>query len=300
MKQISFNFTNNKILFDLVDAPVADAWWQQMQLKQTREPLTPSIRMEPDFPRFSDVEECNRRILQNIKQMEQYNFYMDWPEDINAVSQENLNALHQQFHAKEELYKDQLPQSAHDTLQQINQCVHQIEQSRADDPVNYTVLEFGTLETEMSIARDIELEERTWFQEAYYEQQNPVSLLLGYCTLGKHLGHCVWTDDVQVVVDGMLRPQKHIYTQVLFRHEPNFQPRTPEDVQRHNLLQHQHQARWILENKLESHVSADDPVHCYNTAPVVAYVNAQHAELTEQDWFNIWTKQTLQTVDLQD
>ena len=301
MKQISFNFTNTEILFDLVDAPVADAWWQQMQLKQSREELTPRISMEPDFPRFRDITECNTNILHNVKQMEQYDFYLDWPEDIDTVTQEKLNTLHQQFHAKEELHKDELPQSAHDTLQQINQYVHQMEQimwSRINDPVNYAVLDFGTQATELEIQRDIELEERTWFQEAYYEQQNPVALLLGYATLGKHLGHCVWTDDVQVVKDGMLRPQKHIYTQVLFRQQPSFTPSTPSDIQRHNLAQYQQQARWILKNKLEACVSADDPVHCYSTAPVLAYANAQHANLTEQDWFNVWTTQTWLSVDL--
>ena len=295
MKQISFNFTNTEILFDLVDAPVANAWWQQMQLKQSMEELVPRISMEPDFPRFRDITECNTNILHNVKQMEQYDFYLDWPEDIDTVTQEKLNTLHQQFHAKEEQYKDELPQSAHDTIQQINQYVHQMEQimwSKTADAVNYAVLDFGTQETELKMLRDIELEERTWFQEAYYEQQNSVALLLGYATLGKHLGHCVWTNDVQVVKDRMLRPQKHIYTQVLFRHQPSFTPRTPSDIQRHNLAQYQQQARWILENKLESYVSADDPVHCYSTAPVLAYANAQHENLTEEDWFNIWTTQT--------
>jgi hypothetical protein len=176
--------------------------------------------------------------------------------------------------------------------------MEQIMWSRINDPVNYAVLDFGTQATELEIQRDIELEERTWFQEAYYEQQNPVALLLGYATLGKHLGHCVWTDDVQVVKDGMLRPQKHIYTQVLFRQQPSFTPRTPSDIQRHNLAQYQQQARWILKNKLEAYVSADDPVHCYSTAPVLAYANAQHANLTEQDWFNVWTTQTWLSVDL--
>lgn len=301
MKQIKFNFTNTSVVFDLVDAPVADAWWQQMKTKATHEQLVPRITMEPDFPRFRDINECNNNILHNVKQMQQFDFYLNWPTDISTVTQDKLNTLHQQFHQKEEEHKDTLPQQAHDILQLINQYVHQMEQimwSMTGDPVNYAVLDFGTQQVEQQIQRPIALKERQWFQEAYYEQQNNTCLLLGYATLGKHLGHCVWTDDVEVVRSNMLRPQQFIYTQVLFRQQPNFVSKTQDEIHSANTWTENNTREWIKSNALEDYVDANDPVHLYNTAPVVAYINNDYASMTEQDWHELWTQQKFTSIEL--
>ena len=45
MRQIEFEFTNNIIIFDVVDSPVADAWWNQMHLRKNIEPFKPVITM---------------------------------------------------------------------------------------------------------------------------------------------------------------------------------------------------------------------------------------------------------------
>ena len=184
MRQIKFEFTNNIIIFDVVDAPVADAWWNQMQLRKNIEPLKPVISMEPDFPAYRDINECQDKIIENVVLMKQYNFDFDWPQDINSITQHNLNSLHQDFHQKEEIHKHKLPQDAHDTLQMINQYVHQMEQimwSKNNDRHNYAVLDFGSLETELQIQRAIADNERKWFSEEYYEQACDTALLLGYC-----------------------------------------------------------------------------------------------------------------------
>ena len=62
MRQIEFNFNRNNILFDVVDSPVADAWWSQLKLKQSFEDITPRITMEPDFPKYRDIIICNNNI----------------------------------------------------------------------------------------------------------------------------------------------------------------------------------------------------------------------------------------------
>lgn len=301
MRQIEFNFTNTSIRFDVVDAPVADAWWDQLKLKQSMESINPSITMEPDFPRFRNIEECNNSIIENVNLIKQYGFEFDWPADVNEITQEHLNYLHQSFHSKEEQHKHQLPQQAHDILQLINQFVHQMEQimwSETGNPTNYVVLDFGTLATELKIQRPIELHEREWFQEKHYEQQNNTCLLLGYATLGKHLGHCVWTNDTDVVKDGMLRPQQHIYTQVLFKNEPNFAIKSQQEINNNRQYTLKNQQQWIDNNGLNQYVDKNDPVHIYNTAPVVAFVNKKHKNFSEQTWFELWTQQELTGIKL--
>ena len=292
MRQVKFKFTNTSILFDLVDAPVADAWWSQLKLKQSIESIDPRISMEPDFPRFRNIDECNNSIVENVNLIKEYGFDFDWPTDVNEITQQHLNQLHQNFHAKEEQYKHQLPQQAHDILQLINQFVHQMEQimwSKTGNPTNYVVLDFGTLDTELKIQRPIDINEREWFQERYYEQQNNTCLLLGYATLGKHLGHCVWTNDIDVVKDNMLRPQQYIYTQVLFTNQPNYVIKSKQEIDNINQYNLRNQQKWIDENHLNEYVDKNDPVHIYNTAPVVAYVNNKHKYFSEQDWYELWT-----------
>tara|TARA_Y100001935_G_C17296204_1_gene506229 strand:- start:1455 stop:2384 length:930 start_codon:yes stop_codon:yes gene_type:complete len=294
MRQIEFKFTKDIVAFDVVDSSVADAWWNQMQLRKNIEPLTPVISMEPDFPAYRDINECQNNIIENVELMKQYNFDFDWPEDIDSITQQNLNSLHQDFHHKEEIYKHELPQDAHDTLQKINQFVHQMEQimwSKNNDRQNYAVLDFGSLETELKIQRPIADNERQWFSEAYYEQACDTALLLGYCTLGKHLGHCTWTNDTQVVKDNMLRPQEYIYTQVLFRHSSNFVNHDMKTIDKINQDNHQQQHDWVQKNNLQSYVDTYNPKHMYNTAPVVAFVNKKHQSYTEDDWHDIWLKQ---------
>ena len=301
MRQIEFNFKNNKILFDVVDSLVADAWWSQLKLKQSLGDITPCITMEPDFPKYRDITVCNNNIVDNVKQINMYGFDLDWPTDVNLITQEDLNKLHQQFHAKEELNKDSLPENAHNILRLINQYVHQLEQimwSENNEATNYAVLDFGSLETELDIQRPISNKEKEWFQEKYYEQQNGTCLLLGYSTLGKNLGHCVWTNDVDVVKENMVRPQKFIYTQVLFRNQPNFVSKTKQDIDninKHTLLT---QNKWITDNELESYINKDDPLLRYNTAPTLAYVNNKHNEFSEKQWFDLWTTDKLISISL--
>lgn len=294
MKQIELSFTDDKILFDLVNAPVADVWWKQLQKREKIEKLTPVITMEPDFPAYRDINECQSNIVDHVELMKKYNFNFDWPDDIDNISQQNLNRLHQDFHHKEEIHKHTLPQDAHDILQNINQYVHQMEQimwAKNNDRQNYVVLDFGSLETELQIQRPVADNERQWFSEAYYEQACDTALLLGYCTLGKHLGHCTWTNDTQVVKDDMLRPQEYIYTQVLFRHSSNFTNHDKQTIDRINADNWQQQHDWVQQNKLQKYVDTYNPKHMYNTAPVVAFANQRHKSFTEDDWKDIWLKQ---------
>jgi hypothetical protein len=139
---------------------------------------------------------------------------------------------------------------------------------------------------------------RSNFCEKYYEDQNEVALLLGYNTLGKNFSHCVHTNDVNVVRDGMVRPQNFIFTQVLFRYTSNWLPMTQHSVDKQNMNIWKKNEKWVKDNNLEDIIDPNLPENKFCTAPVLAYIDSDYLNLTEKDWYNIWSEQQLIDVQL--
>ena len=302
MKQVEFIFSETSVKFDLVNNVISDIWYDVMKEKEALDSIKPRICMEPDFPAYRDIEDTHNTIINLVDELRQHGFDFDWPEDLQTVTQEELNRLHQEFHEKEEDYKDQLDDRAHDILGLINQGVHQMEQimwSRESyQRVNYAVLGFGQEEKEIEVQKPLTDELREHFCEKYYETQNEVALLLGYNTLGKNFSHCVHTNDTKVVIDGMVRPQEFIFTQVLFRYTTNWLPMTQEAVDKHNKAVWDQHKTWVKDNDLQYNVDPELPKNKYCTAPVLAYISEDHLDLSEEDWFNIWSQQKLVDIKL--
>lgn len=302
MKQIEFIFTTTKVKFNLVDDIISNIWFDMMKKKRQIDTLTPQITMDADFPAFRNVAETHRTILDLVNELKNYNFYFEWPVDFGSITNEELNRLHQSFHEQEEFFKDKLPDRVHEIMGLINQGVHQMEQifwsKEENERVNYAVLDFGSSEKEIEVQTALTPELREHFCEKVHDNQNKVSLLLGYNTLGKNLSHCVYTNDPKVVIDGMVRPQNFIFTQVLFRYTVNWVPYTHDSSNKHNNAIWETQEKWVMNNNLTDYIDPSLPENKFCTSPVLAYIDEDYLYLGEDDWYNIWFNEKFLNVKL--
>jgi len=164
-----------------------------------------------------------------------------------------LNQLHKEFHAKGEL-------GSNNELEELNTPIHSLEHALRliKSPQRWN--------SQVGFYLEPSFTEPVTNHSLYkYWNYNPTNndLCLGYHTIGKNLYHCWRDNDVQLIRDGMLRPQITISTEVnlvFTRGNPIFDP-LDELSNRVD--------RWIEHNELTKFVNRTAPEHQYLGAPLL-------------------------------
>jgi hypothetical protein len=99
---------------------------------------------------------------------------------------------------------------------------------------------------------------RPWWQHTVVTGD----LRLGYHTIGKTLWHCCRDRDTGAVLQGLIRPQETISTELLMYFGPT---ETITNTDKHQQIQ-----RWLRDHNLEDHVDLDDPRYQYHGQPLIA------------------------------
>jgi len=258
-------FENGKTLkYKVEDNPVAEIW-----VRATKEMLA-----RPDCHVFENqwshvfYDETKIKFVWNrmLKLIDKWN-QLDYSEgrklsmpleyDKNEDYRDLLNRLHEAFHRFEEEIREKgimMESYDADPLQQLNVDIHTLESCIYDKNMFTVKAGFFLHSTQEPRLLPIKIEDPSLY--SYWDTfMIHGGLYLGYHTVGKSLEDCYSTNDVELIQQGLVRPQLDISNEVIL----NFDKRATNEQ---NLVETKAKIEvWVKRNKLEEYVDLSDPKH---------------------------------------
>jgi hypothetical protein len=304
------------IAFDVLDTPVSRAWIKVIKRKLEQEDVEPKdYSQHGTFPGFDDKHLLNSKILENVKIAQQMVPELQWPTDVDDITRDGLNVLHEHFHEIEEktfrgLLNNNLTEEQHcikRAFMDINHHIHEIEtillweslpEEKKQNRRAYRVMNFGRYD--LDLREPVTPELREFWRSTYFPNQKPVQLILGYATIGKNMYHCTYDNDVQVVKDDMVRPQIDIGGEAKLVVHEGWYARTPDDVERINGEVESKITNFIKQNELEDLVDINDKNHIYGQQPQLGIISDEHDDWTMADYYEVCSKYNMISVELEE
>jgi len=249
--------------YQIVDNPVADAWWSIVQgaLSEKYHRIsdnqwiqkTPTDSIELLWNRMKTlVDELNTGQYNQTPQLS-----MPAKFDSNIDHSELLNYLHLQFHKFGEQRQNYT--TDYTPLTELNLIIHRIEAILQDGPMScgfHLEWYYSTL-----TPRVIDIEDEDWYQH-WIVPKKFGDMTLGYHTIGKNIWMCYRDNDVDLVRTGMVRPQKTISSEVnlIFKSDAHNYSKN------NNFLS---MCKWIKDSNLTQYVDMTKPYNCAIGQPLL-------------------------------
>ena len=124
---------------------------------------------------------------------------------------------------------------------------------------------------------------------ANFKIDRSVVLKAGYATVGKNLLHCAEDNDVSVVKNNLVRPQKNITESVII------EPVNTESIK----VSSQHKIKnFIKKNNLQEYIDWQNPKNLYCDQPVLGYVAKRNRTSSDEDYYNLNTNYKCYKADI--
>lgn len=253
--EIDFTNDNNveTLLYQIVDNPIADAWFNIVQAALLKSDCQISNNQWIHNTSGSDINLLWGRMKTLVDDLNT-GCYGQLPQlsmpakfDANVDHSELLNYLHLQFHKftnQENKYsKEYTP------LVELNIIIHKIEAVLQAGPMSCGFyLEWDHF---LAAPRVINIKDTSWYQHWTVEEQFG-DMKLGYHTVGKNLEMCYKDNDVNLVQSKMVCPQKTISSEVVLL----FDNRIRNKTRNTELLKI---GAWLDNNNLAQYVDITEP-----------------------------------------
>jgi hypothetical protein len=236
----------DQLCFNLRDSPITEKWINTLINAECKDIVDVNMHFEGSKVEIENQLEQLVTLVATEKP-EILNFWR------KPLTQGIMNSLHQYFHKSVET-ENFSSQSIKDILCNINPLIHYWE-SLKEESANWVYYRLDSSYKEL-ISDDL---------RAYWKIENvpPGSLRLGYHTVGKDLWTCFRDNDIQVVKNGLVRPQLDIHSQVFFRIEELILPYS-SDVLLSKF------DRWCnMNNTVNYGVHSKDPTHRFGMKPIL-------------------------------
>ena len=261
------DFTNGSdvetLRYQIIDSPIADAWCNIVQgaLSDSNYQISDNqwVQGAPD----EDIDTLWERMkilvddLNTGRYGQMTQLSMPAKFDSNINHSELLNYLHLQFHK----FGEQRQNHANDNhpLIELNLIIHKIEAILQGGPMSCGFY----LEWNHSILapRVIDIEDMDWYQH-WTVSKKFGDMTLGYHTIGKNIWMCYKDNDIDLVKNGMVRPQKTISSEVnlIFRSDS------------HNYSKNKNfllMCKWMEDNTLTQQFDMAKPYNCAIGQPLL-------------------------------
>lgn len=308
------------LTWNIWDNRLSDMWAEVIKRKLAQEDITPrDYSAHNSFPALQNKYELFDKISNDIKIAREVNPNIEWPDNINIITQQHLNYLHERFHEAQEFTLSNKEIRARITLEKleeirsafnkINHNIHSLEnaiefESRTDkfkkERQNYHVINFGLYDGNLRLPLDDSLRIEH-FREKDLPIYKPVQLWLGYATVGKNMLHCVINDDADVVRDNMIRPQLDIGGETLaIVYNGNGWDLTNEDNNLRFANYHKQLEAFMQRHDLYSYVDHKLVIHQYCKQPSLGVIADEHDSWTEKDYYTLFNDYKLTSVELRE
>lgn len=222
------------------------------------------------------------------------NYSLPWVRKVEHITQDLditrnvLNKLHQQFHIFEESKPEldqllfpfgrEIRRQVYAAFNQLNHSVHALE-ALVNSGLETTYLVWHQ-EADMNDSYNIDITSEVrgcWESNAITQQ--PGALYVGYSTIGKNILHAYMDNDIQLVKQGLLRPQQFIDSEVILHIDYySFVSQQTIFAQIKN---------WVANNQLESYVDLSLPEHQYFTQPYLGQARVASSD-NFKELFTAW------------
>ena len=259
--------TEKVLSFDIIDNPISRKFIKVVKNRIDNKDnfVLPATQNHYVFPMFISKKAMYDDMLK------QFDIVKDTAKDINIpkyedINQKVLNDLHELFHISHDAFMDKIQDNVDQyqhiiqAWERINHIVHQYEASIGTHNWHF-VINFGKYN---SYAETIDETDRKYFDKAHTNNKinndKKVVLKAGYATIGKNLLHCAEDNDVSVVKNNLVRPQKNITESVII------EPVNTESIK----VSSQHKIKnFIKKNNLQEYIAVS---YTHLTLPTILLV----------------------------
>ena len=288
--------TEKVLSFDIIDNPISRKFIKVVKNRIDNKDnfVLPTTQNHYVFPMFISKKAMYDDMLK------QFDIVKDTAKDINIpkyedINQKVLNDLHELFHISHDAFMDKIQDNVDEkgkimqAWERINHIVHQYEASIGTQNWHF-VINFGKYN---SYAETIDETDRQYFDKAHTNNKinndKKVVLKAGYATIGKNLLHCAEDNDVSVVKNNLVRPQKNITESVII------EPVNTESIK----VSSQHKIKnFIKKNNLQEYIDWQNPKNLYCDQPVLGYVAKRNRTSSDEDYYNLNTNYKCYKADL--
>ena len=288
--------TEKVLSFDIIDNPISRKFIKVVKNRIDNKDnfVLPTTQNHYVFPMFISKKAMYDDMLK------QFDIVKDTAKDINIpkyedINQKVLNDLHELFHISHDAFMDKIQDNVDEkgkimqAWERINHIVHQYEASIGTQNWHF-VINFGKYN---SYAETIDETDRQYFDKAHTNNKinndKKVVLKAGYATVGKNLLHCAEDNDVSVVKNNLVRPQKNITESVII------EPVNTESIK----VSSQHKIKnFIKKNNLQEYIDWQNPKNLYCDQPVLGYVAKRNRTSSDEDYYNLNTNYKCYKADI--
>ena len=288
--------TEKVLSFDIIDNPISRKFIKVVKNRIDNKDnfVLPTTQNHYVFPMFISKKAMYDDMLK------QFDIVKDTAKDINIpkyedINQKVLNDLHELFHISHDAFMDKIQDNVDEkgkimqAWERINHIVHQYEASIGTQNWHF-VINFGKYN---SFAETIDETDRQYFDKAHTNNKinndKKVVLKAGYATVGKNLLHCAEDNDVSVVKNNLVRPQKNITESVII------EPVNTESIK----VSSQHKIKnFIKKNNLQEYIDWQNPKNLYCDQPVLGYVAKRNRTSSDEDYYNLNTNYKCYKADI--
>lgn len=288
--------TEKVLSFDIIDNPISRKFIKVVKNRIDNKDnfVLPATQNHYVFPMFISKKAMYDDMLK------QFDIVKDTAKDINIpkyedINQKVLNDLHELFHISHDAFMDKIQDNVDEkgkimqAWERINHIVHQYEASIGTQNWHF-VINFGKYN---SYAETIDETDRQYFDKAHTNNKinndKKVVLKAGYATVGKNLLHCAEDNDVSVVKNNLVRPQKNITESVII------EPVNTESIK----VSSQHKIKnFIKKNNLQEYIDWQNPKNLYCDQPVLGYVAKRNRTSSDEDYYNLNTNYKCYKADI--
>ena len=290
--------TEKVLSFDIIDNPISRKFIKVVKNRIDNKDnfVLPATQNHYVFPMFISKKAMYDDMLK------QFDIVKDTAKDINIpkyedINQKVLNDLHELFHISHDAFMDKIQDNVDQyqhiiqAWERINHIVHQYEASIGTHNWWHFVINFGNQYN--SYAEPIDETDRKYFDKAHTNNKinndKKVVLKAGYATIGKNLLHCALDNDVSVVKNNLVRPQKNITESVII---------TPVNTESIKVSSQHTIKNFIKKNNLQEYIDWQNPKNLYCDQPVLGYVAKRNRTSSDEDYYNLNTNYKCYKADI--
>ena len=245
------------------------------------------------FATYDSIIDPHNRILKSKRLLARLGVDIEWPDNVKSITRDLLNYLHLEFHkSSDKDYSSDIMK----IFVTVNHDIHIIEGLMGTESKNsYWVV--MTNDKQLNKVPIVPIDTNDYldlFKHNYVADQPKTTLVLGYATIGKHLGHCVVDNDVQAVIQNHLSPQVHMNTEIIVRHCDTFS--SQQDVDNANANIEQQIISWVNINDLHKYVDISDKRNLIAVQPVIGQICKQQETLTEYNLYERFRGDNIKTI----
>lgn len=288
--------------FEIFDTPIAQAWIDVIRPRLEMGHTTP-LSPHGAFPKFDNISDTHYKMKRTVRSLQDMGVRIEWPEDEQDITRELLNRLHEQFHmVEEEILKDPAREKdvtmfdLREQFRTVNYLIHNLE-SLLDNAVS---LSHWVWQVDTDLQNRVALtdEMRREFRWQYFNNYHPCGLVLGYATIGKHLGHAFWDNDIEIIERNMLRPQLNIHTETIMVYEDKQRFDSPQQADQAHQQHIQDITDWLQANNISTKVNMGDPKNHAYIQPRIG--QCADPNITEEDVYKLFNQWDFYRVGLVD